>query len=58
MASIRIICDNPYMQHNKAEVELFADSPLQIIGEYVRFNVDGKMKIIPINRIIRIEACD
>ena len=58
MASIRIICDNPYMQRNKAEVELFADSPLQIIGEYVRFNVDGKMKIIPINRIIRIEACD
>lgn len=56
MANIRIVCKYPYGEKDKSEVILFADSPIRFVGENILFDVDGKMKIIPINCIIRIET--
>lgn len=55
MAKMRIVCKYPY-GNKDAEVFLFADSPIKFVGENALFDIDGKMKIIPINSIIRIEA--
>lgn len=56
MASMRIVCKYPYGKKDESEVILFADSPIKFVGENALFDIDGKMKIIPINSIIRIEA--
>ena len=56
MANIRIVCEYPYAIKEKAEVILFAESPIRFVGEQALFDIDGHMKIIPIQSIKRIEA--